>query len=301
MIGRRPMLLGATLSSLWACGARAQNASDFSGAWFGALELGSTRVRLRLVLEEGPRAVLYSMDQGNSAIPAGETRIDGDRIRLSFPAINARYEGRLSGARIEGEFTQGRTMPLIFSRGENGADAIEPLSDARLEALRASADAPALAAAALNIATTYSVSAAQGVRELGRSERVTVDDKWHLGSITKSMTATLVAQCVEAGEATWDDTVAGVLGAVIPDMRAEYRDVTFRHLLSHRAGLLANIGMADLLRFPRESADSREDRIAYARTGLRQAPRGPKEQTFEYSNTGYVIAGAMLEAKIGAP
>src|SRR5690606_27670775 len=89
--------------------------------------------------------------------------------------------------------------------------------------------------------------------------------------------------------------------SAIPDMRAEYRDVTFRHLLSHRSGLPGNIELADLLRFPRESADSREDRIAYARLGLQTAPRGPKEQTFEYSNTGYVIAGAMLEAKLGAP
>jgi CubicO group peptidase (beta-lactamase class C family) len=187
-------------------------------------------------------------------------------------------------------------------RGDpKGASGPAPLSDLHLERLRAAGGAPALAAAALNVATSFSVSAAQGLRAADSSERVTIDDKWHLGSITKSMTATLAAQCVEAGAVAWDDTVGGVLGAAIPDMRAEYRDATFRHLLSHRAGLQANIGMADLLRFPRESADSRADRIAYARAGLRQAPRGPREQTFEYSNTGYVIAGAMLEAKLGVP
>ena len=105
----------------------------------------------------------------------------------------------------------------------------------------------------------------------------------------------------QAGRISWTDTVGGVLGSAIPDMRAEYRDVTFRHLCSHRAGLQANIPMSDLLAFPRESGDSRADRIRYATLGLRQAPHGPKETTFEYSNTGYVIAGAMLETKMGAP
>ncbi|MBC7768762.1 MAG: beta-lactamase family protein [Phycisphaerales bacterium] len=146
-----------------------------------------------------------------------------------------------------------------------------------------------------------SIALVDGVRAIGREERATTSDKWHLGSITKSMTATLVARAVEAGRVQWTDTVGGVLGAAIPEMRAEYRDVNFRHLLSHQSGLPANIGLGQMLGFPRESQDSRADRIAYARFGLQQAPGGAKEQHFEYSNTGYVIAGAMLEAKLGAP
>lgn len=58
--------------------------------------------------------------------------------------------------------------------------------------------------------------------------------------------------------------------------------------------------MADLMSFPRANDDPRSDRIAYARLALQQPPEGPKEQTFLYSNSGFVIAGAMLEAKLGA-
>jgi len=36
----------------------------------------------------------------------------------------------------------------------------------------------------------------------------------------------------------------------------------------------------------------------YARTALTSQPVGPKERTFTYSNSGYVVAGAMLEAKL---
>ncbi len=174
------------------------------------------------------------------------------------------------------------------------------MTQARLAALRAQAGSPAFAAAAAN-RDGRRVAFADGLRAIGQPQQVTTSDLWHLGSITKSMTATLVARAVEAGRVQWTDTIGSVLGSAIPDMRAEYRDVNFRHLLSHRSGLPGNIEMAQLLTFSRDSADPRQERIAYARFGLAQAPRGPKEQTFEYSNTGYVIAGAMLEAKLGAP
>ena len=48
-------------------------------------------------------------------------------------------------------------------------------------------------------------------------------------------------------------------------------------------------------------ADAREDRRAYVRTALAAAPRGPAGATFEYSNSGYVLAGAMIEQKLGQP
>jgi len=302
IITRRPLLMGAVAAGLMASNAYAQSAADFMGDWFGALDLGAQRLRLRLAIAEGPRATIYSIDQGNSAIPVGTTTIEGDQLTLLVPVINASFRGRLASGRIEGQFTQGGTLPLVFTREQASEQAPPPeaLTQARLAALRAEAGAPAFAAAAAN-RSGRTISFVDGVRAIGRPEPVTTSDKWHLGSITKSMTATLVARAVEAGRVQWTDTIGGVLGAAIPDMRAEYRDVNFRHLLSHRSGLPANIEMVQLLGFPRESADARQDRIAYARLGLQQAPRGPKEQTFEYSNTGYVIAGAMLEAKMGAP
>jgi len=300
IISRRPLLLGAAAAGFAATNAFAQSASDFMGEWHGVLDLGAQQLRLRLVVAAGPTATLFSVDQGNSAIPVGGTRIEGDQLILDIPVIRANFRGRLTGGRIEGTFTQGGALPLVFQRGEVAAAGPEALTQARLAALRAQAGSPAMGAAALNRAGR-SVAFADGLRAIGQPQAVTTSDKWHLGSITKSMTATLVARAVEAGAVSWDDTIGTVLGSAIPDMRAEYRDVSFRHLLSHRSGLPANIEFTQLLSFPRESADSRADRVAYARLGLQQTPGGPKEQTFTYSNTGYIIAGAMLEAKMGAP
>lgn len=300
MITRRPLLMGAAAASLMAANAYAQGASDFMGEWHGALNMGSQTLRLRLVVTEGPASTLYSVDQGNSAIPVGTTRIEGARMTLDIPVIRGSFAGELRNGRIEGQFTQGGTLPLVFQRGETAAATIEALTQARLEALRLGVGAPAMAAAAMNVNAGRNIALATGLRAIGHDQRVTTSDKWHLGSITKSMTSTLVARLAQAGRISWDDTVGGVLGSAISDMRAEYRDITFRHLCSHRGGLQANIEMADLLRFPRISTDSRADRIAYSRLGLLQAPVGPKETTFTYSNTGYVIAAAMLETKMGA-
>jgi CubicO group peptidase (beta-lactamase class C family) len=295
--------MGALAAGLWAADAHAQTSADFQGEWFGALDLGSQRLRLRLVVSEGPSATIYSIDQGNSPIPVETTTIQGDAISLSLPVIGASFAGRLSGGRIDGQFTQRGTLPLVFTREQvvEAAPPPEALTQARLAALRAEAGSPAFAGAAAN-RDGRSVTFVDGVRAMGRPELVTSGDKWHLGSITKSMTSTLIARAVEAGAVSWTDTVGAVLGSVIPEMRADYRDVTFRHLCSHRSGLPGNIELADLNRFSRDAnVDVRAERIAYARLGLQQAPVGPKEANFTYSNTGYVIAGAMLEAKLGAP
>jgi CubicO group peptidase (beta-lactamase class C family) len=301
-ITRRPLLLGAAAAGLMTGRAVAQTAADFMGEWYGALDLGSQRLRLRLVVAAGPTATLYSIDQSNAEIPAATTRIEADRITISLPAIGGSFQGRLTGGRIDGQFTQRGTLPLVFTREQVAETAPPPeaLTQARLAALRAESGAPAFAAAAAN-RDGRRISYVDGIRAVGRPETATTSDLWHLGSITKSMTATLVARGVEAGRLAWTDTIGDVLGAAIPEMRAEYRDVTFRHLCSHRSGLPGNIDMAQLMAFPRESADARADRIAYARLGLQQAPDGPKEQNFTYSNTGYVIVGAMIETKIGAP
>lgn len=298
---RRPVLAMGTAFLLGAGGAQAGSASPFLGTWFGALQIGSRQLRLKLEVAEGPAATLYSLDQGAEPIPAAETRIDGNRIAVTWPAIKARYEGQLTGERIVGQFTQGAALPLVFSRSQDQQQsAVEPLTQEGLAKLRSDAGAPALAAAALN-RSGKRIGFVDGRRAVSRAEAATIADKWHIGSCTKSMTATLVARAVEAGAIGWNDTIGQVLGSAIADMRPEFRDVSYRHLLSHRAGFAANIDLAELIKFPRESSDARGDRVAYARSVLTRAPAGPKESYFEYSNSGYVVAGAMLEARLGAP
>jgi CubicO group peptidase (beta-lactamase class C family) len=49
-----------------------------------------------------------------------------------------------------------------------------------------------------------------GVRKAGTDALVTPDDKWHLGSDTKAMTATMIGLLVQQGKLRWDSTIGEV-------------------------------------------------------------------------------------------
>jgi CubicO group peptidase (beta-lactamase class C family) len=123
---------------------------------------------------------------------------------------------------------------------------------------------------------------------------------WHLGSITKSITSTLVARLVEAGAVSWDDTAGELLEDVAPDMHEAYRSASFRHLLSHHAGMPKDIPMPLFMTYSRDATNVRDERRSYAREALRMTPVGVMEAAFFYSNNGYVVVGAMLETKLDA-
>ncbi len=52
---------------------------------------------------------------------------------------------------------------------------------------------------------------------LGRNIKVTLDDRFHIGSDTKAMTATLAGMLVEEGKLRWDSTIGEVLGKELSD------------------------------------------------------------------------------------
>ncbi len=168
----------------------------------------------------------------------------------------------------------------------------------RAAAVRAEAKVPGLGLMLLRPDAEPEIAVA-GVRLAGGDATVAVDDLWHWGSITKSMTATLVARLVEREVVRWEDTVGERLGEAVPDMRDEYRDVNFLHLLSHRGGLPSNISTEHFESFGQNPEEPISDRLAFVRYALAQEPVGPKEANFEYSNNGVIVAGAMLEAASG--
>src|ERR1043166_5944745 len=82
---------------------------------------------------------------------------------------------------------------------------------------------------------------AAGIRRTGKSDRITIEDKFHLGSCTKSMTATLCAELVESGRLSWTMTLANVFPENAAKMRPEYRTVTLEQLLTNVAGMPADL------------------------------------------------------------
>ena len=142
---------------------------------------------------------------------------------------------------------------------------------------------------------------AVGVRARGDPTPVTTEDRWHIGSDTKAFTATLVARMVEAGELRFEETLAEAFPKLADKMDPAYRGVTIAQLLSHTAGLPALTNPMELGPFHAAIAQARDvhgQRMAIARAYLTRAPAlEPGE--FRYSNLGYIIAGAIAEARTG--
>ena len=137
-----------------------------------------------------------------------------------------------------------------------------------------------------------------GVREAGAEDRVRLGDHWHLGSIGKTITATLIARLVERGQLSWNARLEDLLPELAPAMRAEYRQATLLDLVSHRSGLSANTHPSFIEEFHADARPLPEQRLAYLRRALNEAPAAPRG-SYNYSNSGLIAAGAAAERATG--
>jgi len=155
---------------------------------------------------------------------------------------------------------------------------------------------PAIAGAIVT-GTGLEVCGVVGVRKSGTTVPASLDDRWHLGSNTKAMTATLVGSLVEQGLLKWNTTVA----EVFPDLASAFdpalKTVTVQHLLSHRAGLPANLSTPWFT--AGGDGSPQRQRLEALKQSLSQKPEFSPGSKFQYSNLGYVIVGAMVEKVTG--
>src|ERR1017187_4012491 len=107
--------------------------------------------------------------------------------------------------------------------------------DQVLEPIRSQRHLPALAAAVVKDGRMAACGAV-GFRKHGSTERVTVNDEWHIGSCTKSMTAALAGMMVEQEGWRWDMKVTEMFPGLAREIRPEWRSVTLEQFLSHYSG-----------------------------------------------------------------
>jgi D-alanyl-D-alanine carboxypeptidase len=171
-----------------------------------------------------------------------------------------------------------------------------------LEPIRRHYDVPALAAILLHGDRVAGIGAV-GYRKIGESAPVTRDDRWHLGSIGKSMTATMIARLIERGVLSWHTTIGESLSEAVPNMHPAYRSVTIEDLLAHRSGLVGQMTTLEIWtgKLWRNEKAKTELRLDIAREALALPPEAPPGEEFHYSNAGYVVAGAIAERAAGEP
>ena len=156
---------------------------------------------------------------------------------------------------------------------------------------RRSAGIPALAAIRVSSAAVEEV-ALDGVRRNDRPKPIALDDRFHLGSNAKAITALVAAMAVEEHRIGWDTSAADVLGVGTPPLH---------QLLTHNAGLHPYGEDEEIARVAIPDGTPMEQRAAFARTVLTEAPLHEPGARHEYSNAGFVTAAAMVETVTGEP
>lgn len=179
-------------------------------------------------------------------------------------------------------------------------EAPAPSAQVLLERLRETYALPALAAVVVRADATLDL-AVTGVRRQGMPDRVEPGDRFHLGSMGKAITATVIAQLVEGGTLTWTTRPVDVFPELAKTLHPGYRDLTLEQLLRHESGMPAYDAIPQITAAMAHAGAGtpREQRRAFSVWLLQQKPRATPGTRPEYSNAGYAVAAAMAEAAAG--
>lgn len=145
-----------------------------------------------------------------------------------------------------------------------------------------------------------STTAIAGVRKVGEPAKAELSDEFAWGSVTKSVTGTVLGALVQQGRLNWDSTI----GEILPDvaMNPAFRDVALWQLMAHQAGVAAITQLtpafdAEVAKLPGSSPE--EKRAAFVDSLLERVPDYPPGTSSAYSNGGPVVAARMAEVASG--
>ncbi len=130
-----------------------------------------------------------------------------------------------------------------------------------------------------------------GVLSTRTGQATQADSVFQIGSITKTWTATMIAQLVEEGRASYDATVSRLLPGTRLGRDDASERITVRHLLTHSSGLDGDVfddtGRGD---------DCVEKYVALLADVGRTFEPGA---AYSYCNSGYVVLGRIVEVLDG--
>jgi D-alanyl-D-alanine carboxypeptidase len=136
---------------------------------------------------------------------------------------------------------------------------------------------------------------ARGYADRATQRPMRAGDRFRIGSLTKTFTATVVLQLAGERKLSLDDTVERWLPGLVPGGE----QITVRHLLNHTSGLFNYTGDERVLEgmlSDRRRAWSPRELVAIATA---HTPAFAPGTRWAYSNTGYIVLGLMAEAADG--
>lgn len=215
-----------------------------------------------------------------------QDRIAGDWYRLSIEVEPEAPYGMLGFG--------SRPIPAPPGAGGSGKLSDEQISQQLGEYLQKLVDADLFSGAVLvtrNGTPVFSNAYGMASRSFQAPNRL--DTKFNLGSMNKMFTAVAIAQLVEQGKLSFTDTV----GKIIPDYpnKEVAAQVTVHHLLTHTSGMGSYFNRTYF-----EGSKDRWRRVAdYAPLYVNEPLAFAPGDDWEYSNSGFMLLGAIIEKVSG--
>ncbi|MFE1873838.1 serine hydrolase domain-containing protein [Streptomyces sp. NPDC059496] len=133
-----------------------------------------------------------------------------------------------------------------------------------------------------------------GVADTRTGHKRSPQDRFRIGSISKTFVATVVLQLVGEGRLSLDDTVEQWLPGVVRGHHHEGARVNIRMLLNHTSGIFNYTDDQDALN--RYETHPPESLVQIA---MSHPPTFTPGSGWAYSNTNYVLAGVIIERATG--
>ena len=179
--------------------------------------------------------------------------------------------------------------------------------DATREAMEAAVDAgvPGVTLTAKDSHGTWSATAGVGNLKTGKPR--SADDRYRVGSITKTFVATVLLQLEAEGRLSLDDSVEKWLPGLVRGNGHDGSRITVRQLLNHTSGIFNYTADDDFGRtyflkdgFFKHRYDTQKpgELVALAMT---HKPDFEPGTSWNYSNTNFVLAGMVIEKVTGRP
>ncbi|WLW54966.1 serine hydrolase domain-containing protein [Streptomyces sp. YU58] len=150
-------------------------------------------------------------------------------------------------------------------------------------------------------------STTAGVGDLRSGKPRSADDRYRVGSITKTFVATVLLQLEAEERLSLDDSVDEWLPGLVRGNGHDGRAITLRQLLNHTSGIYnytadETFGRTYFLKDGffehRYDTNAPEDLVAVA---MAHKPDFAPGTSWNYSNTNYVLAGLVIEKATGRP
>ncbi|WP_037617596.1 serine hydrolase domain-containing protein [Streptomyces aureus] len=136
----------------------------------------------------------------------------------------------------------------------------------------------------------------EGVDDRATGRTISTNDRFRVGSVTKTFSTVVLLQLVDEGRLKLDKSVNTYLPGLLPDDR-----ITVRHILSHRSGLYDYTN--DMFARSVSGFEAVRNKVYTYRDLVRLSLAKPRTNApgaaYSYSNTNFVVAGMLIEKLTG--